>query len=272
MKHLSLVLASMLLCLFAMAQNGQMFESSLIKSESKMNANANYAGNNSIDLGIMGNEVISNNDNQDVEQDPGDLLGGVFAKKHGRKFIAFSVAVNGDVDWLSGPGAEGFDPGLGFGAGVSLDVFHNTNYGIELGLYYHNYGIGWGTSAADHHWSSRLSYLDAQLMFDPRLFFSDNSSIEANIGVGFNFGLDSPVKYKGKKAEGYTLFGGYGDGNGGILKDYSMALLLGMTYRFSEGYVRALYHHGMSKLNAKSTEKVTLCNFELAFGFTWEIF
>jgi len=50
-----------------MAQNSQMFESSLIKSESKMNANANYAGNNSIDLGIMGNEVISNNDNQDVE-------------------------------------------------------------------------------------------------------------------------------------------------------------------------------------------------------------
>lgn len=32
-----------------------------------MNANANYVGNNSIDLGIMGNEVISNNDNQDVE-------------------------------------------------------------------------------------------------------------------------------------------------------------------------------------------------------------
>lgn len=92
------------------------------------------------------------------------------------------------------------------------------------------------------------------------------------MGIGFNFGLDSPVKYKGKKAEGYTLFGGYGDGNGGILKDYSMALLLGMTYRFSEGCVRALYHHGMSKLNAKSTEKVALCNFELAFGFTWEIF
>jgi len=38
--------------------------------------------------------------------------------------------------------------------------------------------------------------------------------------------FDSPVKYKGKKAEGYTLFGGYGDGNGGILKDYSMAVIM----------------------------------------------
>ena len=264
MKQLLFMLVSMLLCLSVMAQEEKALESEFGNSEAKMCTDIQNQETETRNSEVEEKDDNSNSDEYNYQL---NKTLGILAKKHGRNFMALSVIVGGNVDFLSGPGAEGFDPGLGFSAGASWDILYNSNFGVELGAYYHNYGIGWGTSANDHHWSSRLSYFDFQLILDPRVFFSDNSSIEANIGLGYNLGFDSPIKYKGHKIDGVYMFG-----EKGVLKDQSVDLLLGMTYRFSEGFIRLIYHHGMSNLNKKTADKVTLCNFELALGFTWDSF
>ncbi len=184
--------------------------------------------------------------------------------KNSRSFFATKIQAGLNIDWLSGDAGEGFDPGIGYNLGISEDFWNNGPLGFETGLYYTQYNLSFG-SGDDHNYKVKMHYIELQLMMNPRLFI-DNSSIELNLGLGIDFGLSAPVKYKSEDLD-YDLFSGTKNKKA-QLKDSSSCLLYGLTYRWSDGYLRMLAHHGFTNIsNVDSSEKAYLWNFELSIGY-----
>lgn len=184
--------------------------------------------------------------------------------KNSRSFFATKIQVGLNIDWLSGDAGDGFDPGIGYNLGISEDFWNNGPLGFETGLYYTQYNLSFG-SGNDHNFKVKMHYIEWQLMMNPRLFI-DNSSIELNLGLGIDLGLSAPVKYKSEDLD-YDLFVGTKKRKA-QLKDSSGCFLYGLTYRWSDGYLRMLAHHGITNIsNVDSSEKAYLWNFEFSLGF-----
>ena len=175
-----------------------------------------------------------------------------------RSFFATKVQLGLNIDYLNGPGSDGFDPGVGYNIGLSEDFWNNKNLGIEVGFYYTQYGLSFGTSN-DHHFNTKLKFLEWQFLFNPRLFI-DKNAVELNLGMGLDWGLSAPVKYKSESL-GYDMFG-----EKGVLKDSSTCLLYGLTWRWSDGYIRFLIHDGITNISKVESEKVNLWNAEFSIG------
>lgn len=185
-------------------------------------------------------------------------------KKNDRSAFATKIQIGLNIDWLSGEAGEGFDPGGGINLGISEDFWNNRPLGFELGMYYTRYGLSFGTGN-DHHFNVKLNYIEWQLLINPRLFI-DNSAVELNLGLGIDLGLSAPVKYKSEDLD-MDLFTNTKSGKA-QLKDFSTCLLLGLTYKWDSGYIRALYHDGITNIsNIDSEEKAYLKNFEFSIGY-----
>lgn len=184
--------------------------------------------------------------------------------KSSRSFFATKIQVGLNIDWFSGKASEGFDPGIGFNIGISEDFFNNRTLGVETGLYYTQYNLSFGTGD-DHNYKVKMHYLEWQLMMNPRLFI-DNCALELNLGLGIDIGLSAPVKYKSEDLD-YDLFAGTKKKKA-QLKDSSGSLLYGLTFRWSDGYLRMLAHHGITNIsNVDSSEKAYLWNIEFSLGY-----
>lgn len=180
--------------------------------------------------------------------------------KNNRSFFATKIQAGLNIDWLS---AEDFDPGIGYNLGISEDFWNNSSLGFETGLYYTQYNLSFG-SGNDHNFKAKLHYLEWQLMLNPR-YIIDDDAIELNVGLGIDFGFSAPVKYKSEDLD-LDLFAGTNKKKA-QLKDSSSCFLLGLTYRWSDGYLRMLYHDGLTNISNVEAEKVYLYNFEFSLGY-----
>lgn len=180
-----------------------------------------------------------------------------------RSFFATKIQAGLNFDWLSGEAGEGFDPGLGYNLGISEDFWNNGPLGIETGLYYTQYRLSFG-SGDDHNFNVRLHYLELQLLINPRLII-DDCAIEMNLGLGIDLGFSAPVRYKSEDLD-YDLFVGTKKKKA-QLKDSSGCLLYGATFKWNDGYIRMLLHHGITNIANVSSQKAFLWNFELSMGY-----
>lgn len=184
--------------------------------------------------------------------------------KNSRSFFATKFQVGLNIDMLTGDAGEGFDPGIGYNMGISEDFWNNGPVGFETGLYYTQYNMSFGTGD-DHNFKVKMHYLEWQLMMNPRLFI-DDCALELNLGLGIDLGFSAPVKYKSEDLD-YDLFVGTKKKKA-QLKDSSGSLLYGLTFRWSDGYLRMLCHDGLTNIsNVDSSEKAYLWNFEFSIGY-----
>lgn len=180
-----------------------------------------------------------------------------------RSFFATKIQAGLNFDWLSGEASEGFDSGIGYNLGFSEDFWNNSSLGFETGLYYTQYGLSFGIGN-DYDYKVKLHYIEWQLMMDPRSFMGDYA-IELNLGLGIDIGVSAPVKYKSKDID-YDLFVG-SNKRKAQLKDYSVCILYGLTFRWEDGYVRLLAHRGLTNISNVNSEKAKLWNLELSLGY-----
>ena len=181
-----------------------------------------------------------------------------------RSFFATKIQAGLNIDMFTGKGGEGFDPGIGYNLGISEDFFNNSPLGIECGVYYSKYRISFGTGK-DRNFKASMHYVEFQLMLDLRLLY-DESALELNFGIGADLGLYAPVSYKSTDLD-YDLFSGTNNKETQI-KDISTGLLYGLTYRWSDGYLRALIHDGFTNISKISNSaEVYLWKCELSLGF-----
>lgn len=180
-------------------------------------------------------------------------------------FFAFKTQVGMNITTFNGNSSDLFDPGIGWNLGASLDFWNNSFLGAEVGMYFTSYRQNMWTGDA-YDMNIKLRYLDFQALLNPRYFLSNNSAIEANLGLSFLCGLDAPAKIKG--VEVGNLF----DNTTAYHLESNMSCILyGATFRWKDGYLRFLCHHGITDIrhvndNSKPT---TLWNAEIAIGIIY---
>lgn len=186
---------------------------------------------------------------------------------NGRKQCATLFQVGLAIGDLFGPGGKGFSPDLGYSFGIAEDFNNKGWLGLEFGVYYTQYKITFGENK-NSSFNAKLRYLGFQTLLSPRIW-SDDFGMELNLGVGYDIGLDAPVEYKNSSSShslSYSLFSG-SKNNDAVLKDSSVALLYGISFKWNDGYLRCLVHHGITNIANVGSDKVNLFGAELAIGY-----
>lgn len=178
-----------------------------------------------------------------------------------RSFFALKVQAGVNFDHLSGSAVKEFEGGTGFNTGISMDFWNNKWLGLETGLYYTMYNIGFGGDMKEY--TATMNYLEFQVLANVRKIL-DDVVLELNLGFGFDLGLSAPVKRDNKKTAD-DLFVGPKNGTPPF-KDGSTCLLYGLTFKFSDFYIRAMGHHGISNIINWGTNKGYIRNYEVSLG------
>ena len=217
------------------------------QSADDQSVNKNFVGNE----GTIGNSIAS----LFIKDADSDTT----AVQNIMKRFAFQAQVGGHINFLTGKGADGIDAGLGYNLGASCAFFLDKPFGFEVGTYMSQYGMSFGESDNDHHFKMTLRYIDLQLLGSIRYNFG-TSAIEYNVGVGIDFGWQANVKYKSEHL--YDAF------DKKTLKDTNTSLLMGLTYRWEDGYLRLLGNIGLTNLHPQG-EPVNLMSIGLGIGYVF---
>ena len=177
--------------------------------------------------------------------------------------ISLGVRAGLNLSTLTGDNTDGFKTGVGFNAGVNVEIPVFQSLSIQTGLYLTNKVAK--MEEGDYKMTQNKMYLQIPVQASYRYNFSDNMQWQVNAGPYIAYGIAGKTKDEemGESIE-YNSFSDEGG-----LKKLDLGLALGTGVTFSNIFVGVNYELGLTKINDQGSGSIKNSNLSINVGYNF---